>query len=1079
MPEHTNQTEQAARSYKAFISYRHKPLDKEAAAMIQKSIEHYTIPPEMRNENGDKKFGPVFRDEDELPISSNLSDSITYALDHSEYLIVICTPDLPKSRWCEQEIRHFIATHDREHVIAVLADGTPETSFSPYLLHRYDAAGNITADIEPLAANIGGANHTIDRKAYRKEIIRIFAALLGCPFDALYQRERRARTSRLLAGAGVVLAAMTVFLGVTLKQNKTINEQNRDLETRMSSMKVDAGYEALNAFDRKLALTNAVEALASGDPSIYDHRAENLLIRTLGAYEYGEYSSELLYRQATAIADLQVSSDGKYAYLCDTAGMVSMLDAEKGKLLWQAPSWQSGQESGSALSRLYPAEAAGTIICKNPGNTIGLSAADGTIRWNYKYEEENGFIAVSPDGKTAAVLDRTYYIPDTYDVNPVTDLKFLDTQTGEEKGLIQLSQDDRIISLSDETPYSYGAAFSASGRYFGCALYQRGIEDYSDGSYKFVLADTEENKTLMDGQISYVATPSNLFLGIDINEETRDMFTVQYHPRYGSVLITILHPDNMTYDTDSITHTLQMAPGGDLFRLDYNDIRFCPLIAAGNKAAFSLEDTLYLLNRTTGTLLKSYTLAGDILQLAWLDEEDQLLTVTSGGGFTAVFDLTDEEGETFEAMIGSTFDQTDMALAGMIRGGLITDDNDGALLSVPGGQKTDIVRTGVITDPHRKDITLKEDLSSYRTAVIPSTVPERYFVLTYPNDGLVVSMRDTATDEVLATAEFGADSGIRMYDCRSDSLTALDEEHVAAGKWILGMDGKITYPEGIDEESFRNVNGSDFYTRKLYNGQVLSVYDASGAYPAGPLRLWLDQAALIEESGRIVKPEGDLFTVGNNGFVIIYGLSEEKEELQFFLYDALEGTWYELDNRQADAEISLLEPGTEKDVFACGDSSGGLYLYHIKDNQTEALSDAYSIGELKSLAFIPGDRYLAVLTNTGRLDILDTETHEQVFSQMIDDSLTDRYFLDLDCISDTDHHRVILKIRSSDYNMYGYMAIVDTDSWTLSWYGKKSVLTWLPAANRIYAAEENGIGSYPAYTLDELKTWAEETLTEE
>ena len=50
MPEHTNQTEQAARSYKAFISYRHKPLDKEAAAMIQKSIEHYTIPPEMRNE---------------------------------------------------------------------------------------------------------------------------------------------------------------------------------------------------------------------------------------------------------------------------------------------------------------------------------------------------------------------------------------------------------------------------------------------------------------------------------------------------------------------------------------------------------------------------------------------------------------------------------------------------------------------------------------------------------------------------------------------------------------------------------------------------------------------------------------------------------------------------------------------------------------------------------------------------------------------------------------------------------------------------------------------------------------------
>ena len=100
-------------------------------------------------------------------------------------------------------------------------------------------------------------------------------------------------------------------------------------------------------------------------------------------------------------------------------------------------------------------------------------------------------------------------------------------------------------------------------------------------------------------------------------------------------------------------------------------------------------------------------------------------------------------------------------------------------------------------------------------------------------------------------------------------------------------------------------------------------------------------------------------------------------------------------------------------------------------------------------------------------------------SQMIDDSLTDRYFLDLDCISDPEHHRIMLKIRSSDYNMYGYMAIVDTDSWTLSWYGRKSVLTWLPAANRIYTAEEKSIGSYPAYTLDELRVWAEEILAEE
>ena len=71
------------RSYIAFISYRHKPLDKQAAEMIQKRIENYRVPKEFREKAGGDRLGMVFRDEDELPASSSLSDSITYALDHT------------------------------------------------------------------------------------------------------------------------------------------------------------------------------------------------------------------------------------------------------------------------------------------------------------------------------------------------------------------------------------------------------------------------------------------------------------------------------------------------------------------------------------------------------------------------------------------------------------------------------------------------------------------------------------------------------------------------------------------------------------------------------------------------------------------------------------------------------------------------------------------------------------------------------------------------------------------------------------------------------------------------------------
>ena len=347
-------------SYKAFISYRHLALDKEAAERIQKGIEHYIVPKEFRHLSGGKKLGKVFRDEDELPISSNLSDSITYALDHTEYLIVICTPDLPKSRWCAQEIRYFLETHDRNHIIAVLADGSPEESFSPYLLHEYDEEGNITADLEPLAANMAGEGHKLDPKSFSKEMMRIRAALLGVPFDSLWQRERRRRMVQIASGMAVIMAGLAVFLGVTLNknaqirrqneqiseqnaqiseqntqilsQNEEINEKNISMQKQLSSMLVDAGNGLLEEFDTRGAIANGLAAIENDDPAIYDHRAEQLLLNALGAFSTGEMTGELIHEQTTDIVDIAVPLHKDRVYLADLVGNISCLDINSGKL---------------------------------------------------------------------------------------------------------------------------------------------------------------------------------------------------------------------------------------------------------------------------------------------------------------------------------------------------------------------------------------------------------------------------------------------------------------------------------------------------------------------------------------------------------------------------------------------------------------------------------------------------------------------------------------------------------------------------------------------------------------------------
>ena len=80
-------------TYSAFISYRHLPKDAAAAKAVQKALETYRIPREIRKKMGVSKLKRCFRDQDELPLADDLGSSIKKALTESEWLIVICTPD--------------------------------------------------------------------------------------------------------------------------------------------------------------------------------------------------------------------------------------------------------------------------------------------------------------------------------------------------------------------------------------------------------------------------------------------------------------------------------------------------------------------------------------------------------------------------------------------------------------------------------------------------------------------------------------------------------------------------------------------------------------------------------------------------------------------------------------------------------------------------------------------------------------------------------------------------------------------------------------------------------------------------
>ncbi len=248
------------RNYIAFISYRHRPLDIWTAKRLHKRIEHYVIPKDLRKD-GKKKLGLVFRDQDELPIASNLSENIREALDRSAFLIVICTPDSVQSPWVQREIRYFLEHHDRDHVLAVLADGTPETAFSPLLTERRSPDGDLLEEIEPLAANIVAENERTRRRLFRVESLRILAALIGCPFDSLYRRELRFRRQRAAAALGACALVAAVFIGMLLNRNAEIRAQLTRALISESQTLAALSEQAYREGDYNGALEYALQAL--------------------------------------------------------------------------------------------------------------------------------------------------------------------------------------------------------------------------------------------------------------------------------------------------------------------------------------------------------------------------------------------------------------------------------------------------------------------------------------------------------------------------------------------------------------------------------------------------------------------------------------------------------------------------------------------------------------------------------------------------------------------------------------------------------------------------------------------------
>jgi WD40 repeat protein len=260
--------------YKAFISYRHVEPDRGLAKWVHAAIESYRTPKRLVERGIPERVGKIFRDEEELAASANLSAEIEEVLSQSEFLVVVCSPRTPVSQWVNQEVTLFRQLGRSERILACLIEGEPADAFPPSLYEVHSQATGdpqTTRAVEPLAADFRSGKGVGTGATRRIAKLKLLSTLLGCRFDDLVAREQVRRRRVLMATFGILASVLVVIatLGVVawMQRNVAQTERGRAVTQRdaalltQSRFLTDLSTQQTSAGNATLGILLALQAL--------------------------------------------------------------------------------------------------------------------------------------------------------------------------------------------------------------------------------------------------------------------------------------------------------------------------------------------------------------------------------------------------------------------------------------------------------------------------------------------------------------------------------------------------------------------------------------------------------------------------------------------------------------------------------------------------------------------------------------------------------------------------------------------------------------------------------------------------
>lgn len=327
--------------YNAFISYRHSLEDNKIAKEVQTQLEHFHIPHKIRKLTGKKRIERIFRDKEELPITSDLNEDIDYALGHSDYLIVLCSTHTSESIWVQKEIETFLINHTKKEILTVLVDGEPEDVIPEILTHdtvtrTLKDGSEITNEevIEPLSCDY----RLPIKQARKEELPRIAATIIGCSYDELMRRRRQYKIRRAVIATSIVGALVIAIMGYLLWSLAKINENYQKSLVAQSQTLAVQSEKALDEGDKVKAIELALQGLPSEDnPDMpVTDEAWKALSESLGTYiapGLNVCEPTWKYEMESVIYEFYTNSDNSIIAAADTANNIRVWAAETHEVL--------------------------------------------------------------------------------------------------------------------------------------------------------------------------------------------------------------------------------------------------------------------------------------------------------------------------------------------------------------------------------------------------------------------------------------------------------------------------------------------------------------------------------------------------------------------------------------------------------------------------------------------------------------------------------------------------------------------------------------------------------------------------